>query len=148
MARKKPTYGLFTRLKAPEKSYGLSADQLEQVVGEEIVMLLNTRQWLSTFTAKHGECSLSTINYGIPDFSRINLEAAEDRRLFKKTIARQIKKYVSSFQLQGVEIEIDRSPGEGSGVLLRIAGHLPGAADERDVAYTVQIDPIARNFHL
>lgn len=147
MARKELTYGLLTRLKEPQKSYALSGDQLEQLVGEEIVTLLNTRQWLSTFASKLGQCTTSTINYGIPDFSRINLEADEDRRLFKKTIARQIKKYVLHFYLQGIEIDIDRSPATGSGVLLRVEGRLITPADDRHVSYAIQIDPIARNFH-
>lgn len=148
MTRKEPTFSLFTRLKEPELSHVLSVDEMEQVVGEQIVTLLNTRQWISTFATPMAECAVSTINYGIPDFCRINLEAAEDRHLFKKAIAKQIKKYINLFSLHGIEIDIDRKPGDSGGVMLRIEGSLATTKDGRYVAYTIQIDPIARNFHI
>lgn len=146
---KGPTYSLLGRLKEPQKSHVVNEEELERIVAEDIVTLLNTRQWLSTFATK---TQPSTVDYGIPDFSRLNLEAREDRQLFNRAITRQIKRYISYFSLTSAKVAIDRSSSSHGGVYLNLEGVLTGHSGAKawrsePVVYTLHIDPIGKSFY-
>ncbi|HYJ88204.1 MAG TPA: type VI secretion system baseplate subunit TssE [Pyrinomonadaceae bacterium] len=89
----------------------LNREELKASVRRELGRLLNTRCSLSLH--RLGEEERSVINYGIPDFSSLSAQNADDHAL----IASIISKTISAFEPRLSQVRVEVEPvehGEGS----------------------------------
>lgn len=81
----------------------LSVEELRSSVQRELAWLLNTRA-AQTF-AELSVVPRSVINYGIPDFSHLDMRREEDRRLLCLVIKNAVEAYEPRLQKVRVEVE-------------------------------------------
>jgi type VI secretion system protein ImpF len=90
----------------PDGSAGvslLSIEELRASVQRELAWLLNTRA-AQTF-AELSILPRSVINYGIPDFSHLDMRREEDRRLLCLVIKNAVKAYEPRLDKVDVDVE-------------------------------------------
>ena len=94
----------------------LTREQLRASIRRELGRLLNTRCGLSLDQV--GEEERSVINYGIPDFSSLSAQNADDQIL----IGRIVGQTISAFEprLQNVAVDVRPMPNSEAGLYLFI----------------------------
>ena len=92
----------------------LTRDQLKASIRRELGRLLNTRCSLSLDQV--GEEERSVVNYGIPDFSSLSAQNADDQAL----IGRIVVQTVTAFEprLQNVAVDVRPVPNSEAGLYL------------------------------
>lgn len=90
----------------------LTREELKASVKRELERLLNTR--CSLPLNRIGEVERSVVNYGIPDFSSLSAQSADDHAL----IATIVRQTVSAFEPRLGQVRVDVGPIDNSqGVL-------------------------------
>ncbi len=82
----------------PPKHHGQYLAELRRAVRRDLEALLNTRQRCISAPANLTELQTSFVNYGIPDFSGLNLTTEAQRETFRATIEGIIRRYEPRFQ--------------------------------------------------
>jgi type VI secretion system protein ImpF len=148
MRQPKPIAGaralLFDRLVDlhPEEDEGerplriLNRDQMRASVRRELERLLNTRCSLPLHGL--GEAERSVINYGIPDFSSLSAQNADDHAL----IASIISKTISAFEprLSQVRVEVRPAENEEGRLWLSIEGVMAIDLFNEPVSFPVSLN--------
>ena len=69
--------------------------EMKQSVRRDLENLLNTRWRCLNYPANLDEMELSLVNYGIPDFTGVNMASPSERERLRQIIERIVRKFVS-----------------------------------------------------
>ena len=78
--------------------------QLIESVHVSLENLLNTRWRVTAWPPVLGELQRSLVNYGIPDFTGVNMSAVADRKYFGKLLEEAIRLHEPRFKKVRVEV--------------------------------------------
>ena len=93
-----------------QKPFGAILKEIKINIRRDLENLLNTRLYRQHALDNYSELDKSIVNYGLPDFSRVQFDSEDDREQFRWLVQSIITKYEPRFQRVDVEI----SPtGEG-----------------------------------
>jgi type VI secretion system protein ImpF len=92
------------------RSRGQGMRELKESVRCDVENLLNTRWCCSTWPPNLDELSLSLINYGIPDFTGLNLGDSEKQEEFCRIVQRVIQDYEPRFKRVTVKLVKNQEP--------------------------------------
>ncbi|VAW45394.1 Uncharacterized protein ImpF [hydrothermal vent metagenome] len=88
------------------KPFGILLKEIRKNIRRDLENLLNTRIFHQFSIDDHSELDKSIINYGLPDFSRLQFDSEEHRQNFKWLIQSTITKYEPRFQ----NVQVDLNP--------------------------------------
>lgn len=114
----------------------LNRDQMRASVRRELERLLNTRCSLPLHGL--GEAERSVVNYGIPDFSSLSAQNADDHAL----IASIVSKTISTFEprLRHVRVEVRPIENEEGALWLSIEGVMATDLFNEPVSFPVLLN--------
>ncbi len=98
-----------TRPDPVSRSRGQHLRELREAVRRDIENLLNTRQRCLPPPPGLTELAVSTVNYGIPDFSGVDLAAKDRREEFRRSVEEAIRRFEPRF------VKVDVVMHEGGG---------------------------------
>ncbi|MGE0756112.1 MAG: type VI secretion system baseplate subunit TssE, partial [Pirellulaceae bacterium] len=78
--------------------------EMKQSVRRDLENLLNTRWRCVAFPANLDEMDLSLVNYGIPDFTGVNMAAPSERERMRQIIERIVRKFEPRFKSVKVKL--------------------------------------------
>lgn len=87
------------------KSYGVLLADIKASIRRDLECLLNTRLYRKPLPEKFSELGVSLVNYGLPDFSVIQLGSDEGKEEFRVKVQDIIEKYEPRFRQVYVELE-------------------------------------------
>ncbi|OLE51438.1 MAG: type VI secretion system lysozyme-like protein [Acidobacteria bacterium 13_1_20CM_3_53_8] len=99
----------------PVASRAKSLRQLKQSVRRDLEWLLNTRQTVGGAPSDLKELSNSLAAYGLPDFSNLSIESADDQ----KRMQREIEDAVRIFEPRLEDVEVTIEPARSTERILR-----------------------------
>jgi type VI secretion system protein ImpF len=91
------TYDDATRLDPVSRSRGQHLRELRESVRRDIENLLNTRYRCLPLPDGLDELPLSMVNYGIPDFSGVDLAAVDRREEFRAAVEMTVRRFEPRF---------------------------------------------------
>jgi type VI secretion system lysozyme-like protein len=114
----------------------LTREQLKASIRRELGRLLNTRCSLSLDEV--GEEERSVINYGIPDFSSLSAQNADDQIL----IGRIINQTVAAFEprLRNINVDVRPVPNSESGLYIFLDAVMTVGQFNEPVCFPVVLD--------
>lgn len=140
--------GLLDRLLAGERepqSRGPQLAELKRAVLRDVEALLNTRQRCLSPPAGLGELQTSLVNYGIPDFTGMNLASAEQREAFRRAVEEVLRRYEPRFRR--VSVVLLDSPGSLERSLrFRIDALLQADPDPLALLLDTELEPVNQTF--
>ena len=83
---------------AADQSHRQHQRELRAAVGRDIEALLNTRQRSLSPPAGLAELEVSLVNYGIPDFTGMNLASEDYREQFRRSVETVLSRYEPRFK--------------------------------------------------
>jgi type VI secretion system protein ImpF len=89
----------------PIASRSKSLRQLKQSVRRDLEWLLNTRQIAHGLPPKLKETNNSVAAYGLPDFTNLNIDSADDQNLIKREVEQAIRRFEQRLDNVVVSIE-------------------------------------------
>lgn len=92
------------------QSYGVILKDIKKSVRRDLEALLNTRVYRPSLPSSLSELEVSSVNYGLPDFSVIHLGSEDGKEEFRYRVQQVIDKYEPRFRHVNVELE---QVGEG-----------------------------------
>jgi type VI secretion system protein ImpF len=87
------------------KSYGVLLSDIKSSIRRDLECLLNTRLYRKELPEKFSELDVSVVNYGLPDFSVIQLGSDEGKEKFRLRVQSIIEKFEPRFRRVMVELE-------------------------------------------
>jgi type VI secretion system protein ImpF len=93
----------------PIASRSKSLRQLKQAVRRDLEWLLNTRQIAGGLPPELKETVDSVMSYGLPDFTHLSMENADDQKFIKREIEETIRRFEQRLESVSVSIEPVRS---------------------------------------
>jgi len=87
------------------KSYGVLLSDIKNSIRRDLECLLNTRLYRKSVPEKFSELDVSLVNYGLPDFSVIQLGSDDGKEEFRVKVQNIIEKYEPRFKQVYVELE-------------------------------------------
>ncbi len=87
------------------KPYGVLLNDIKSSIRRDLECLLNTRLYRQKLPEKFSELDISLVNYGLPDFSVIQLGSDEGKEKFRIEVQQIIEKYEPRFKRVLVELE-------------------------------------------
>lgn len=121
--------------------------ELRESVRRDLENLLNTRLPCNEFSENLDELEYSVINYGIPDFSGINLVSDREKELFRRRLEKAIAYFEPRFKSVHVELvdgvdEFDRT------LRFRIDALLNVQPAVKPVVFDSSLEPVTYNFRV
>ena len=117
-------------------------DVAQQVrnVARDLENLLNTRRRFLPSPSEYKELNASIIEYGIPDFTGLNMTLPSEREQTRRTIERAIRQFEPRLRNVAVTVvtNIDKSDRR---LRLRIAGVLRSEPVPERVEFDSEVDP-------
>ncbi len=121
--------------------------ELKLSVSRDLENLLNTRQrwgeWPETLT----ELEQSLVNYGIPDFTGVNMSIASERERLRGIIQRVIEQFEPRFQSVKVKL-LENSESFDRTLRFRIDGLLNVDPAPEPVVFDSQLEPATSTFEV
>jgi type VI secretion system protein ImpF len=77
----------------PIASRSKNLRQLKQTVRRDLEWLLNTRQLAKGLPAELKQANDSVVAFGLPDFSALSIDSADDQKLIKREIEQAIRRF-------------------------------------------------------
>jgi type VI secretion system protein ImpF len=122
------------------RSRGQFLRELRDAVRRDIENLLNTRQRCRSPDDELDELSVSLPNYGIPDFTALNLASSDAQYDFCRVIEEQIRAYEP--RLFDIRVTLnDSGDGDDRTLRLRIAALLKANPAPEPIEFTSFLDP-------
>ncbi|MGH1485300.1 MAG: type VI secretion system baseplate subunit TssE [Cellvibrionaceae bacterium] len=87
------------------KTYGVLLSDIKASIRRDLECLLNTRLYRQEVPEKFEELDVSIVNYGLPDFSVIQLGSDEGKEKFRNKVQHIIEKFEPRFRRVVVELE-------------------------------------------
>jgi len=121
--------------------------QLKQSVGRDLENLLNTRQRWGEIPESMEELQQSLVNYGIPDFTGMNMSLPSERQRLLGIIERVILRFEPRFKSVKVHL-LKNSESFDRTLRFRIEGLLQVAPAPEPVIFDSQLEPTTANFEV
>jgi len=121
--------------------------QLKQSVGRDLENLLNTRQRWGEIPETMEELQHSLVNYGIPDFTGINMSLPSERQRLRGIIERVIMRFEPRFKSVKVQL-LENADSFDRTLRFRIEGLLHVEPSPEPVIFDSQLEPTTANFEV
>lgn len=121
--------------------------QLKQSVGRDLENLLNTRQCWGEWPESLEELPESLVNYGIPDFTGMNMSIPSERERLRGIIERVILRFEPRFKSVRVQL-LKNTEAFDRTLQFRIEGMLHVEPAPEPVIFDSQLEPTTANFEV
>lgn len=121
--------------------------EIREAVMRDLENLLNTRWRCKTWPPKLNELSDSLVNYGIPDFSSVDLSSDLDRNSLREAIEFAIRTYETRFVTVSVEIPSSRNV-EDRELHFIIRAELHATPVPEPIVFDSRLEPSDHLFHV
>ncbi len=118
---------------------------LKQSVGRDLENLLNTRQRWGTFPETMEELDHSLVNYGIPDFTGMNMSLPSERQKLRSVVERAILRFEPRFRSVKVKL-LENKDSFDRTLRFRIEGLLQVEPSPEPVIFDSQLEPSTASF--
>lgn len=136
-----------TNSREPASSRQQILRQLKRSVSRDLENLLNTRQRFGELPPAFQELERSLFNYGIPDFTGINMSAPSERERLRSNIQRVIEQFEPRFRTVRVKL-LDNSDAFDRTLRFRIEGLLEADPAPEPVVFDSQLEPATATFEV
>ena len=121
--------------------------ELKQSVRRDLQNLLNTRWKCNVWPPDYEELELSLVNYGIPDFSGVNMGGPENQKRLIEIVERAIEFFEPRFVQ--FSLVATNSENESDRTLrFKIDGHLHAQPSPEPVSYDTSMDISSAEFEV
>lgn len=118
---------------------------LKRSVRRDLESLLNTRWRCGSWPPNLDELDLSLVNYGIPDFTGVNMGSPAERERLRHLIEQIVRKFESRFKT--VKVQLLANSDEADRTLrFRIDALLYAEPAPEPVMFDSQLEPISNDF--
>ena len=131
---------------APKSRHQVIRD-LKQSVRRDLENLLNTRWRCAAWPANLDEVELSLLNYGIPDFTGVNMAAPSERERLRQIIERIVRKFEPRFKTVKVKL-LENSDNMDRTLRFRIDALLHAEPAPEPVVFDSQLEPATSDFEV
>jgi type VI secretion system protein ImpF len=121
--------------------------ELKQSVSRDLENLLNTRQRWGEWPEPLVELEQSLVNYGIPDFTGVNMSVPSERERLRGIIQRVIERFEPRFQSVKVKL-LENSEQFDRTLRFRIDGLLNVDPSPEPVVFDSQLEPTTSTFEV
>jgi type VI secretion system protein ImpF len=121
--------------------------EFKRSVRRDLENLLNTRQRWGEWPAALEELEKSLVNYGIPDFTGVNMSVASERERLRGVIQRVIEQFEPRFQTVRVRL-LDNTEAFDRTLRFRIDGLLKVDPAPEPVVFDSQLEPTTATFQV
>lgn len=133
--------------KDPPQSSAQVLRDLKNSVRRDLENLLNTRWRCEVWPPDLDQLDVSVVNYGIPDFSGINMSQTSERDKLRRVVEQVIKRFEPRFKSVKVQLvensdELDRT------LRLRIDALMFAEPAPEPVVFDSQLEPISGSFEI
>lgn len=142
--------GLLDRLLGDDRgpqARGVQLADLRRAVRRDVEALLNTRQRCLSPPAGLDELQTSLVNYGIPDFTGMNLASAEHREAFRHAIEAVLRRFEPRFKRVSVVL-LDNASGLDRTLRFRIDALMYADPDPQALVLDTELEPVNQTFHV
>jgi type VI secretion system protein ImpF len=136
-----------TNSREPPTSRRQVLRDLKRSVSRDLENLLNTRQYWGEWPAALEELDQSLVNYGIPDFSGINMSVPSERVRLREMIQRVIEEFEPRFKTVKVKL-LENSDSFDRTLRFRIDGLLIADPAPEPVVFDSQLEPTTATFEV
>lgn len=119
--------------------------ELKQSVRRDLENLLNTRWRCVAWPPELDEMELSLVNYGIPDFTGVNMGATTERERLRVIVERIVRKFEPRFKTVKVKL-IDSADKFDRTLRFRIEALLHAEPAPEPVSFDSQLEPTSNDF--
>jgi type VI secretion system protein ImpF len=120
---------------------------LKQSVSRDLENLLNTRQRCDGWPPALDELEKSLLNYGIPDFTGVNMSAPSERERLRSIIQRVIEQFEPRFRSVRVKL-LENTEAFDRTLRFRIDGLLDVNPAPEPVVFDSQLEPTTATFEV
>jgi type VI secretion system protein ImpF len=121
--------------------------ELKQSVGRDLENLLNTRQRWGEWPEPLAELEQSLVNYGIPDFTGVNMSVPSERERLRGIIQGVIEMFEPRFQKVRVNL-LENTEAFDRTLRFRIDGLLNVDPAPEPVIFDSQLEPATATFEV
>jgi type VI secretion system protein ImpF len=121
--------------------------ELKQSVRRDLENLLNTRWRCNSWPPDLDEVELSLVNYGIPDFTGVNMAAPSERERLRQTIERIVRRFEPRFKSVKVRLVDNVDPVDRT-LRFRIDALLHAEPAPEPVVFDSQLEPATSDFEV
>lgn len=120
---------------------------LHQAVRRDLENLLNTRQRCASWSPELSELERSLVNYGLPDFTALNLASGEGREAFRRLIETAIRRHEPRFKTVNVRLLENVEPLDRT-LRFRIDALLHAEPAPEPIVFDSILEPVTCSFAL
>jgi type VI secretion system protein ImpF len=121
--------------------------ELKQSVRRDLENLLNTRWRCVAWPPNLDEVELSLVNYGIPDFTGVNMAAPSERERLRQIVERIVRKFEPRFKSVKVRL-LDNVDDTDRTLRFRIDALLHAEPAPEPVVFDSQLEPATNDFEV
>ena len=131
----------------PPKSRHQVLRELKQSVRRDLENLLNTRHCWETWPDELEELETSLVNYGIPDFTGVNMSLPSERERLRKVVEKVILHFEPRFKSVQVKL-VENADDFDRTLRFRIDGLLYAEPAPEPVVFDSQMEPRSSSFEV
>lgn len=136
-----------TNSRDPPSSRRQVLRELKRSVSRDLENLLNTRQRCTAWPAELEELDRSLANYGIPDFTGVNMSALGERERLRGVVERLIEQFEPRFRSVRVKL-LENSDAFDRTLRFRIDALLDVDPAPEPVVFDSQLEPATAAFEV
>ena len=136
-----------TRTTEPVKSRSQVLRELKHSVRRDLENLLNTRWRCMQWPPDLEELEVSLVNYGIPDFTGVNMSQMSERENLRSIVERIIKKFEPRFKQVRVKL-VQNSEDFDRSLKLNIEALMYADPDIERVEFESLLEPTTATFEI
>jgi type VI secretion system protein ImpF len=136
-----------TTTREPPTSRRQVLRELKQSVSRDLENLLNTRQRCSEWSPALNELEKSIVNYGIPDFTGVNMSVPSERERLRSVIQRVIEQFEPRFRTVRVNL-LENAEAFDRTLRFKIEGLLQVDPAPEPVVFDSQLEPATSTFQV
>jgi type VI secretion system protein ImpF len=121
--------------------------ELKQSVRRDLENLLNTRWRCVSWPPNLDELELSLVNYGIPDFTGVNMASPAERERLRRLIEQIVRKFEPRFKTVKVIMLANRDETDRT-LRFRIDAMLYAEPAPEPVIFDSELEPITNSFNV
>ncbi len=121
--------------------------ELKQSVRRDLENLLNTRHCWDTWPDEYEQLETSLVNYGIPDFTGVNMSLPSEREHLRKVVEKVIRHFEPRFKTVQVRLVANADDFDRT-LRFRIDGLLYAEPAPEPVVFDSQMEPSSAVFEV